>query len=125
MATPAEISEASPCFSCINDKLSALLYLLNQIRIEGGGDDMTPDEIAEASACFACINDRETAILYLLGQLVAGSGVGGGGQILEYTTTGPTADGLVPDTLNKPAIAVKPGGSTFTWDPTLHVWDDV
>lgn len=50
---------------------------------------------------------------------------GGGGQIVLYTTTGPTADGVTPNNVNGEAIAVKPGGSTFTWDSTLHVWDDV
>ena len=52
-------------------------------------------------------------------------GGGGSGEILAYTTTGPTADGVLPSDLNAEAIAVKPDGTTFTWDSTLHVWDDV
>lgn len=54
-----------------------------------------------------------------------GGGGGASGQILAYTTTGPTADGITPTSLNSEAIAVKPGGTTFTWDSTNHVWDDV
>lgn len=60
----------------------------------------------------------------ILGALVDGAGAASG-EILAYTTTGPTADGVLPSDLNHQAIAVKPGGSTFTWDSTLHVWDDV
>lgn len=115
--TPAEIASNSACFRCLDDFQSSLLYILATMA------DVTVDEIAENSACFSCISDKQSAMLYLLNQL-AGS-MGGGGQIVEYTTTGPTADAVVPNDLDAPAIAVKPGGSTFTWDATLHVWDDV
>lgn len=59
---------------------------------------------------------------------VPGTGGGGGGaasQVMGYTTTGPTADGVVPPNLNGPAIAVKYKETTYVWSPTLHVWDDV
>lgn len=55
----------------------------------------------------------------------AAGGGGGIGEIVRYTTTGPTADGVTPNNQNGEAIAVKPGSTTFTWDSTLHVWDDV
>ena len=54
-----------------------------------------------------------------------GGGSGGSGEILAYTTTGPTADGVLPSDLDHEAIAVKPDATTFIWDSTLHAWDDV
>ncbi len=72
---------------------------------------------------------RTDTINTLLVRIACGLEEGGGnvgsGEILGYTTTGPTADGVIPTDLNHEAIAVKPGGSTFTWDPVAHVWDDV
>lgn len=53
------------------------------------------------------------------------SSSGGAGEVLLYTTTGPTADGILPSDLDHEAIAVKPHGSTFTWDSVAHSWDDV
>jgi hypothetical protein len=76
-------------------------------------------------------NNGQTYIDLLTGDLyVKANGVwtltgAGGSEILAYTTTGPTADGVLPANLDGEAIAVKPGGSTFIWNSTLHVWDDV
>jgi hypothetical protein len=42
------------------------LYLLDQIRINGGGAAMTMAEIQEAAKCYACIPDPVAAQLYLL-----------------------------------------------------------
>lgn len=117
MATPNEISEASPCFSCIDDKLAALLYLLNQIRIEGGGDVMTVDEIAEASACFACLNDRWAAGLYLLSQVVVNGGVGGAQVFIDY------APGTPPTDTAKAALSFPSGGGSLSqWDVGSQAW---
>lgn len=72
--------------------------------------------------------DLDSSIMYLKTGGVWSeiqSGGGGAGEILRYTTTGPTADGVLPTDLSHEAIAVKPDGSTFTWDSTLHTWDDV
>lgn len=44
-------------------------------------------------------------------------------QILAYSTY-PSVDGVTPGNLNATAIAVKPGGTTYIWDPVLHYWDD-
>lgn len=89
--TPAEIAEASTCLSCIDGKWPALLYLLDQIRVEQGGAAMTPNEIAEASACFDCINNKEAAALYLLEQILAGGGGGAGSGVVSSGAIDPVA----------------------------------
>lgn len=78
--TPSDISEDSTCFSCISETQAAILYLLDQIRVNGGGIVLTPGEISENSTCFSCIADFQAALLYLLNQIVAG-GSGGSGSI--------------------------------------------
>lgn len=73
-------------------------------------------------------NDTINITLQKILQTASGGGSGGSvgsGSILRYTTTGPTADGVAPSNLNSEAIAVKPGGATYTWNSTTHVWDDV
>jgi hypothetical protein len=75
MATPQEIATGAACFSCIPDKLAALLYLL---ATNAGMTD--PQAIATASACYSCIPDKLAAILYLLDG--GGGGGGGGGESL-------------------------------------------
>ena len=74
--------------------------------------------------------DTVNTLLKRIASSTSGGGGGGGGgaaagEVLNYSTTGPTADGIVPGDLNDAAIAVKPGASTFTWDSVGHVWDDV
>lgn len=48
-----------------------------------------------------------------------------GVQVLEYTGSDPTSDGLTPDSINSPAIAYKRDGSTSTyvWNTDLHIWN--
>lgn len=77
MATPAEIATDASCYACIPDQAAALLYLLNQIRENGGGSAMTPAEISNASTCYACIPDKQAATLYLLEAIYSGGGGGG------------------------------------------------
>ncbi len=63
--------------------------------------------------------------LALLCQILAGTaGGGGGGQVMEYTGTDPTSDGLVPTDQNLPAVAYSRtgAGSTFSWNTVTHVW---
>lgn len=108
MATPNEISEASPCFSCIESKADALLYLLDQIRIEGGGSAMTANEISEASTCFSCISDKWAAGLYLAEQIVANGGGGGGGS-------------AVLSTVGDPEGVLTADERQFAWDATNNI----
>ena len=52
------------------------------------------------------------------------SGGGGAAQVLQYTTTDPTTDGITPTDPNEPAIAYKDDGSLpiFVWNTTTHIW---
>lgn len=63
---------------------------------------------------------------YLLCQIVLGGGTGGGTiQVLEYTTTDPVADGILPADQTKAAIAYKQDGTgtTFVWNTSALVWN--
>lgn len=66
---------------------------------------------------------EQRSLTKIVDLLNAGAG-GGGGQILEYTGTDPTSDGLVPTNQNQPAIAYKDDGTlpTYTWNTTTHAW---
>jgi len=75
--SPAEIADGAKCY-CIPNATPALLFLLDQIRVNGGGATMTPAEIADASKCF-CIPDVNRAMLFLLDQILSNGGGGGGG----------------------------------------------
>jgi hypothetical protein len=79
VATPAEIANSASCFACVPNQADALLYLLNEIRVTGGGAAMTPAEIAEAAKCYSCVPNKQDAILYLLEAINANGGGGGGG----------------------------------------------
>lgn len=61
-------------------------------------------------------------ILYAL----LGGGGGGGGtganQIVPYTGIDPNSDGVLPGDITMPAIAVKPGESTWTWTTPAGPW---
>lgn len=65
-------------------------------------------------------------ILGLLAQIAQGGGVGpgGGGQLLTYSGTDPTSDGILPTDQSKPAMAYKVDGSgpTYSWDTINHTW---
>lgn len=66
------------------------------------------------------------AIAQLLCDIVDGGGSGGAnGQVMEYTGTDPTSDGLTPTDPTKPAIAYKEDGSTSTyvWNVALQIWN--
>lgn len=73
---------------------------------------------------YAKLSDRDLKMATLAAACAASGGGGGAGQLVGYTTTGPTVDGVLPANQNAPAIAVKYQSTTYTWSPTLHVWDD-
>lgn len=71
--TPTELAEASKCFaSCISGGMQGaiIIYLLDQLRIQNGGDAMTTEEIQEAAKCFICLNDQAAVQTYLLDQIL-------------------------------------------------------
>ncbi len=89
-----------------------------------------PAALMEEARCLQC-NITQGMLGYVqLGVLcsIASSGGGGGGggatQVLEYTTTDPTTDGITPTNLNSPAIAYKDDGSLpiFVWNTSTHIW---
>jgi hypothetical protein len=58
--------------------------------------------------------------------LNGGGGAGGGGigEVLTYSTTDPTTDGVVPTDPTQGAIAYKDdgNGSMFTWNIATQAW---
>ena len=53
-----------------------------------------------------------------------GAGSGGIGEVLTYTTTDPTTDGVFPTDTTKGAIAYRRDGlgSTFQWNIDTQAW---
>ncbi len=132
MATDANTLLAeTACYECLSEAEWRMIQLglLQQILLANSPmADTSANALMEAAKCYRCLSEAEWRMieLALLQQIVdGGGGGGGGGQIVAYTTTGPTADGVLPADLNEEAIAVKPGGATFIWNSTTHVWDDV
>jgi hypothetical protein len=84
-----------------------------------------PAKLVKAAKCFSCVprEMRESVFLYLLCQ-IATLGAPGAGQMVLYTTTDPTTDGVFPPNLNGPAIAYRAdgNGAIAVWDPVGHAW---
>lgn len=98
------------------------------------GDNPTADGVVPDNQNLSAIAVKPYGTVFVWDTVLhvwddSGSGGGSPGgppqQVLAYTTTGPTADGLVPADQNSAAIAVKPNGNTYIWDKDTHVWDDV
>jgi hypothetical protein len=105
--TPAEIADAITSFATVPNSAAVELWLLDQIRIEGGGEVMTPNQISEASGCFACVENKEAARLYLLELMVANGGSGGGNAVL--------------DTIGDPEGVLTANERQFAYDSTNNV----
>ncbi len=73
-------------------------------------------------AGYAGMSERDLMMATLASACAAGGGIGGSGQIVQYFTTDPNTDGVVPANLNLIAIACKPSSTTYTWDPVVHTW---
>lgn len=90
--------------------------------------DTSPQALMAAANCFQCnASNVYTATLMelaMLSQIVTTGLGGGGGQILVYTTTDPTTDGVFPTDVTKPAIAYKNdgNGATFSWSIATGTW---
>jgi hypothetical protein len=88
-----------------------------------------PNELVSLARCFTCLPPGLLSPLqtYLLCQLVEMAQSGGlsSNQVLVYTTTDPTTDGIFPTDQTKGAIAYKLGGtgSTFYWNTSTLAWD--
>jgi len=135
MATDAQslLSEAN-CYSChaANEFTATLLKLglLRQILLASDPmADTSPQTLLAAANCYSCYASNPFTLsmmeLALLAQIAGGSGTGGlSGQLVLYTTTDPTTDGVVPSNLNLPALAYRADGTQplFNWDPVAHIW---
>jgi hypothetical protein len=127
---PQTLLTGANCFECYGAsavQMMRLAILSNILTTLNPMAETDPQSLITYGKCFECygasiVNMMELA---LLDQISANVSTSGSGEIVPYTTTGPTADGVLPANLDGEAIAVKPGGSTFTWDSANHVWDDV
>lgn len=124
---------AANCYQCFSSnpysQMLAKLALLKQILLTlDPMADTSPQALLSQANCFTCYgNNPYTLTLMELALLVniANTGIGGGGgQILVYTTTDPTTDGVVPTDVTQPAIAYKNDGSgpTFQWQIATGTW---
>lgn len=121
--------QAGKCFCGVTVKpadiaeLTLLCQILTTLNPMATCDVPT---LMDSAKCFCAVtnNPLEKIKLQLLCEIKAVSGTGGGGvgQVLAYTTTDPNTDGVVPPTPANPAIAVKPGGSIFTWTTPAGPW---
>jgi hypothetical protein len=125
--TPALQSGAASLEQSLTHKglLAALVYVLCQVN----NMSCTPQSLASLSECFRC-GMTEKGLLAAAVYILCNNGSGGGGsggsvQVLQYTGATPTADGLVPASINSPAIAYKSDGSdaTYSWNTTSHTWN--
>ena len=72
---------------------------------------------------YARLSDRDLRECILAAACAGGGGGGGGsGQIVAYTGADPNTDGVLPTDQTKPAIAVKPNATTYTWDTVNLIW---
>lgn len=138
MATdPQTLLDAAKCYACYSNDPYSLglmeLALLQQtvLALNPMADTSAATLLAQAN-CYACYGSNPYMLnlmkLALLAQL-AGGGSGGGGlstaQMVVYTGTDPTSDGLTPTNPNNPAIAYKKTGDgpEYYWNTSTHVWN--
>jgi hypothetical protein len=57
-----------------------------------------------------------------IGTGYVGGGSGSGSGLVPYTGADPNSDGVTPTDQDADAVAVKPGGTIWTWDKVNHVW---
>jgi len=74
------------------------------------------------SAGYAGMSERDLQMATLASACAAGGGIGGSGQIVEYFTTDPNTDGVLPANQNLIAFAGKAGSTTYTWDHVNKTW---
>ena|SRR5438309_1829331 len=117
---PETLAVDSKCIACIPEgrKLDALILLFVQLT----GMTTDAETLSQESKCYACIPPgRKLDVLIFVACQIA-NGIGGSGQIVIYTGTDPTSDGLIPTDPTKPAIAYKPGDQTWDWNPLTQTW---
>lgn len=68
--TPQQLLALSACFNECLSSPGVMLYLLDQLRIQGGGSAMTMQEIMTAANCYNCIPDQAAAQTYMLNEIL-------------------------------------------------------
>ena len=131
--TPQTLLAAATCYQCNSPNVYTLnllkLAMLQKLVLTANPmADTSPQTLLAAASCYQCYAANPYALkmieLGMLNLLVqnGGGGLGGAGQIVAYTGNDPNSDGVKPANINAPAIAVKPGATTYTWDPVAHTW---
>lgn len=78
---------------------------------------------------YAALSDRDLRECVVASACAGASGGGGGGglsgEVMEYTGTDPTSDGLVPTNPALPAFAYKRGGTgpSYGWNTLTQTWN--
>lgn len=116
MATPQAIVDGATCFTCIPDKLSALLYLLAN---NAGVTDL--QTIIDGARCYSCIPDKWAAILYLLDNGGGGGGGGASGNIVALTG----ANVPVAAPASGSGVAYNEVPNFWVWNTTTLAWDNI
>jgi len=105
--TAQQTQNGAVSFSTIQDKLAAIIYLLNT-------GSMTAQQLQTAASCFQCIQDKLGVIIYLL---ASGSGGGSGGSVQHGTGT-PVSNRLA---VAPPSLYINDSDSTL-WAVSNGVW---
>lgn len=123
---PTTLIAQSRCLDrCIPDGMKLAVLINVFARLANMSTD--PTTLMAGARCLdRCLPDgispRLGVLIYVACNITGGAG--GGGQILTYTTTDPTTDGVFPADQTQPAIAYGIGATqtVFTWDTVNHVW---
>ena len=129
MATDAaSLIAQSSCFTCFGTpgeiELMKIALLAQLVKGQNPMADTSPQTLLDQAKCYLCYGNAgmwQLMELALLAQLV-GSGIGNA-QIVAYTGADPNSDGVVPANTQAPAIAVKPGATSYTWSIANQDWE--
>ena len=124
----ATVLNDAACMQCaVPPGLVGYVSLAIMCAIRDGDTSMACDPaiLMEEARCLQCaIPQGMLGYVQLTVLCDIASGGGGAAQVLQYTTTDPTTDGITPTDPNEPAIAYKDDGSLpiFVWNTTTHIW---
>lgn len=129
-ADPNALLASVTCLECAGSPGLFQLYklaLLKQILLAADPTAMTdPNTLMSQISCYACLPAGQLQLIEIaLLSSIVDAGGGGSGAVLEYTTTDPTTDGIVPTNVNDPAVAYSRDGTgpTYVWNTVTHVWN--
>lgn len=128
---PQTLITVATCYDCYLPQYPLLkLALLRQILLAlNPSAAVDPQTLINQANCYNCFSSQwplmELALLNQIAQNGGGGGGGGSVQVLYYTGSSPTADGLVPTNQALAAIAYKQGGAgpTYGWNTNTLTWN--